>query len=89
VQFEILFFIFQDYGIVQKLKFFIGDNISANDKLYRIINSVFEEEKLNWNAIYNRIKYNGHIINLIIKIFLFQELIEKRRNSEIFSKKNL
>jgi hypothetical protein len=33
---------------------------------------------LNWNVIYNRIKYNGYIINLVIKAFLFQELIKDK-----------
>ena len=38
-----------------------------------------KEEKINQNPIYQRIRYNGHIINLAIQAFLFKDVISTKQ----------
>jgi hypothetical protein len=71
-QFTILFPVLQDYGIVRKLRYIINDNYNINNKFYRTISIYLSgKKKIDWNPIYHRIRYNDHIINLIIYSFLF------------------
>jgi hypothetical protein len=78
-QCKALLSVLKDYGIDQKLGAIIGDNASSNDKLCRLLGSILEEEGSTWVASDNRIRCNGHVINLAVQAFLFQELREGRR----------
>jgi hypothetical protein len=44
-QFDVFFPIFQEYGIVRKLKAVISDNSGINDIFYRIIKTYFRREE--------------------------------------------
>ena len=65
-QYNTLFSVLQDYGIYQKLGTIIGDNASSNDKLCRLLSSGLQEKGIHWDASINRIRCNGHIINLAV-----------------------
>jgi hypothetical protein len=66
-QFLILFPIFEDYGIVRKFGAIIADNASLNNVLCRLIENHWKEELgLVWKAAEWRIRYIGHIINLVV-----------------------
>lgn len=73
VQYEALLKVLEDFGIYHKLGAIIADNASSNDKLCRFVGQYFEKEGIWWNAVNNRIRCNGHIINLAVQAFLFQK----------------
>src|SRR5271170_1994853 len=75
-QFNTLLPVLQDYGIVRHIGAIISDNHTANDKLCRTIGQhLLEKEGINWNATHKRIRCNGHIINLAVQAFLFQNTV--------------
>ncbi len=73
-----LFQVFQDFGILQKIGYFIGDNHTSNDTLCRSLESKFEGP---WDAKQHRLRCNGHVINLAVQAFLFEKN-EDRSGSE-------
>jgi len=76
-QFATLLPVLQDYGIVRKLGSIVSDNHTANDKLCRTISvHLLDDEGIAWDPIYRRIRCTGHVINLAVQAFLFQNLIE-------------
>ena len=84
-QWNTLLPVLQDYGIIRKLGALIADNSSTNDTLCRSISQyLFEKENINWNPLHQRIRCQGHIINLIVQAFLFNstqvEQIESYNN---------
>jgi len=76
-QFSILLPVLQDYGIELKLGAIIADNASPNNVLCRTIEKhMWEEHERDWKANDWRIRYIGHIINLVIQAFLFTDLVD-------------
>lgn len=76
-QFNILLLVLQDYGILHKLGAIVSDNASTNDTLCRTVESyLFKETGLTWDASKWRIRCTGHIINLAVQAFLFQNVID-------------
>ena len=68
--------VLEDYGITQKLGAVISDNYTTNNKLCRIISDqLFQKEGIKQNPVYQRIRYQGHILNLTVQAFLFKNLI--------------
>ena len=66
----------KDYGITRKLGAVISDNHTANDKLCRTISDwLLQEEGIEWNPVHQRIRCQGHILNLAVQAFLFENLI--------------
>jgi hypothetical protein len=66
-QFSILFLIFEDYGIVRKLGAIVANNVFLNNVLCRLIENYWKKELgLVWKAAKWRIRYIGHIINLVV-----------------------
>ena len=45
-----------------------------------MLSSALAEEGISWDATENRIRCIGHIINLAVKEFLFQGLVEEEQN---------
>jgi hypothetical protein len=64
-----LFQVLEDFGIPQKIGYFIGDNHPSNDVLCRSLESKVEQP---WDAGQHRLRCNGHIINLAVQAFLFE-----------------
>jgi hypothetical protein len=76
-QFNTLLPVLKDYGIVQKLGSIVCDNHTANDKLCRTVaKHLREEEEIEWDPTYRRIFCIGHVINLAVQAFLFQNVVE-------------
>jgi hypothetical protein len=76
-QFATLLPVLQDYGIVRRLGSVVSDNASTNDTLCRAIGSYLkEEEEIQWDPTFRRIRCIGHVINLAVQAFLFQSFIE-------------
>jgi hypothetical protein len=76
-QFDTLLSVLKDYGIVRKLGSIVCDNASPNDTLCRTVEDYLDqEEDIEWDSKYRRIRCTGHIINLAVQAFLFQDIIE-------------
>lgn len=76
-QFATLLPVLKDYGIQQKVGSIVCDNHTANDKLCRVLgNYLQEEEGIKWDPTYRRIFCIGHVINLAVQAFLFQNILE-------------
>jgi nitric oxide reductase activation protein len=79
-QFSILLLILENYGIVRKLRTIIADNASPNNVLCRLIENYWKEELgLIWKAAEWRIRYIGHIINLVVQAFLFANVMKPEK----------
>jgi hypothetical protein len=72
-----------EYGIETKIGALVGDNAGSNDVLCRTIGQWLSlEYKINWIATHQRIRCQGHVINLIVQAFLFSsKKDEKLMNS--------
>jgi hypothetical protein len=71
-QWESLRPVLEDYGIIENIGVLIGDNSTTNDTLCRTMAAYLStEKKINWNQTFQRIRCIGHILNLIVKAFLF------------------
>jgi len=76
-QFLIFFPVLEDYGIVRKFGAIIADNIPPNNVFYRLIKNHWRKELgLVWKAAEWRIRYIGHIINLVVQAFLFANVMK-------------
>jgi hypothetical protein len=63
--------ILESYGIEKKLGAIIGDNAGTNDVLCRTISRWLTlEHGINWNALHQRIRCQGHVLNIIVQAFL-------------------
>jgi len=79
-QFATLLPVLKDYGIVRKLGSIVCDNATSNDTLCRTVEAYLrEEEDIEWDSTYRRIRCTGHIINLAVQAFLFHGLIKKEQ----------
>jgi hypothetical protein len=79
-QFATLLPVLKDYGIVRKLGSIVCDNATSNDTLCRTVEAYLrEEENIEWDSTYRRIRCTGHIINLAVQAFLFHGLIKKEQ----------
>jgi hypothetical protein len=71
-QWETLRPILEGYGIETKIGALVGDNAGSNDVLCRTIGSWLSlHHQITWTATYQRIRCQGHVINLIVQAFLF------------------
>jgi len=66
--------VLQEYGIEEKLGYFVGDNASNNDTLVRL----FAEAQVEGNRLYNASEYHlrcvGHVITLSVRAFRFGDV---------------
>ena len=82
-QWEALRPILEEYRIETKIGALVGDNSRTNDVLCRTISSWLSlHHQITWTATHQRIRCQGHIINLIVQAFLFSsKKDEKLMNS--------
>ena len=64
----------EHYGFAKNLKYVILDNTSTNDMLINMLANYLNDIDVNWNPIQYYICYFGHIMNLIISIFIYINL---------------
>jgi hypothetical protein len=64
----------REYGVEERLGYFMGDNASNNDTLVRALadEQVFGEH--HYDAQEHRLRCVGHVINLVVKAFWFGEV---------------
>ena len=67
----VLLKIIKNYNIISKTDYIIADNTDNNNTIIRELESLFKNFKLDWKALYYRLRYNNYIINLTILAFLF------------------
>jgi hypothetical protein len=75
-QWDALLPLLQEYGIERKIGVVVADNSGTNDILCRTIASFMRNLDIKWNATTQRIRCQGHIINLAVQAFLFQGFID-------------
>jgi len=79
-QFIALLPVLQDYGIVRNIGAIVADNATTNDTLCRAISKYLrEEEQVDWDPVFQRVRCIGHIINLAVQDFLFQDIINMQQ----------
>ena len=77
MQFTTLLLVLQDYGIVRKLGAVVSDNSSTNNTLCQAIEAyLLKEELIEWDSTHWRLRCIGHIINLAVQAFLFDDSIK-------------
>jgi len=64
----------QEYGVQERLGYFIGDTASNNDTLVRALADEQVFGKRNYNAQEHRLRSVGHVINLVVTAFWFAEV---------------
>jgi len=76
-QFTTLLPVLREYVIVRNVGAIVADNSTTNDTLCRAVSRYLgEEEGVEWNPVLWRTRCIGHIINLAVQAFLFQDLVE-------------
>lgn len=79
-QWDVLLPVLKDFGIVRKLGAIVADNSSTNDTLCSAVSAyLFENEDIEWDHIQQRIRCQGHIINLAVQAFLFKDVIDTKQ----------
>jgi len=72
----------QEYGVMKKLGYIIGDNHGSNDKLCRSLSETLIEDGMVWDPVHHRIRCLGHILNLAVQDFIFNEETVEDSDSE-------
>ncbi len=71
-QWSVLLPVLEEYGSSKTIGTIVGDNSSTNDTLCRTISAYLaEEHRIDWNVSQNRIRCQGHILNLVVQAYLF------------------
>jgi hypothetical protein len=71
-QWSVLLPVLKEYGSTKSIRTIIGDNSGTNDTLCRTISAYLAEEyRIDWNVSQNRIRCQGHILNLVVQLYLF------------------
>jgi hypothetical protein len=72
-QWKLLELVLKDYNIWDKIGYFTSDNHGSNDILCAALGNSLEDKEITWQPKYRRIRCHGHVINLIVQIFLFMD----------------
>jgi hAT family C-terminal dimerisation region len=86
-QWAVLLQVLEEYGITHRIGTITGDNASTNDTLCRAASRYLKKQhEIQWDPLEQRIRCQGHTINLIAKAFLFtkdqQDSIEANMKQE-------
>jgi hypothetical protein len=81
--------VLKEYDIICNLGYFTMDNASNNNIMMIILSySLRKDFGLKYDPIYYRIRYQGHVINLAIKSFLFvinKELLKEDTETSVYN----
>ena len=84
-----VFKVLKKYDIIRNLSYFIIDNIKDNNIIIAVLFLAFcKKFSLKYDSVYYRIRYQGYIINLAIKSFLFvtdKKVLDKNTESNIYN----
>ena len=71
-QWSVLLPVLEEYGSTKSIGTIAGDNSGTNDTLCRTISTYLAEQyRIDWNVSQNRIRCQGHILNLVVQAYLF------------------
>lgn len=71
-QWSVLLPVLEEYGCTKAIGVVTGDNSGTNDTLCRAISAYLAEiHRIDWNPSQNRIRCQGHIFNLVVQAYLF------------------
>jgi hypothetical protein len=88
-QWETLRPVLESYGIEKKIGVVVADNAGSNDVLCRTMSKWFSlEHGIAWNADHQRIRCQGHIINLIVQAFLFDSKKQEEKLMESYDQED-
>lgn len=75
----------EDFGILDKLGYCVGDNEGTNDKLVRLLSQRLHDRGIapQYDVLQHRIRCHGHIINLAVQAFFLCE--DKEAVDEAFA----
>src|SRR5436190_7969084 len=74
-QLRVLLPYLKENRIFSKLGCIVSDNHTANDKLCDLLSTYLQDnEGIEWDASFHRLRCNGHILNLAVKAFFFGKL---------------
>ena len=66
--------IIEDFLIGNRIGYFMMDNATTNDKFMRTLAQWFHESGQPYDAKQKRLRCNGHVINLAVQVFLFDNI---------------
>ena len=79
-QFTVLLSVLQNYDIIWKLEAIVADNSDTNDILCQEIEAyLLKTENLVWESSHWWLYCLDHIINLVIQVFLFHNVIRMKK----------
>ena len=79
-QFAVLLSVLQDYNIIQKFETVVADNSDINDTLCQEIEAhLLNKENFLWKSSHWQLHCLDHIINLVVQVFLFHNVIEMKK----------
>ena len=83
---EVVYDVVKDFGIEDKLGYFMGDNASNNDTTIRSVESrICRDGGVGFDPEERRLRCWGHIMNIVVKALLFgpkAKKLEKEHRSE-------
>ena len=71
-----------EYNIRNRLGHFVMDNASNNDTMMEYISADLEADGIDYSPHKNRLRCNGHIINLAVQAFLFGKHPDTQAHAE-------
>jgi hypothetical protein len=81
--------VLKEYDIIHNLGYFTMDNAPDNDTIMiTLSHSLRKDFGLKYDPIHYRIRYQGHVINLAIKSFLFvtnKELLKEDTETSVYN----
>jgi len=70
-QARVILKVINDFGIRNKLGYFVMDNASSNGTLIKAVADSLALDNIAYDSDHRRLRCNGHIINLVVQAFLF------------------
>jgi hypothetical protein len=83
-QLRVLLPYLKENGIFSKLGCIVSDNATVNDKLCDLLSTyLLDNEGIEWDAVFHRLRCNGHILNLAVKAFFFGKFGDEEDEDDI------
>ena len=79
-QFQIVFSLLKEYLLLDKIEYFTLDNARNNDKALSLLSSLHQGEGIKFDDTESRLRCLGHMINLVVKVFLYGSDVEADTN---------
>ena len=81
-QSQILLTVLQGYSLIQKIGYFTLDNATNNDAALTCLSYRLRDMGIDFNPVESRLRCIGHVINLVVKAFLYgQDFINSNSQS--------